>query len=371
MSSSLPRLSYLGIYPPTIARNAVALKGLRAEGITVQEFVTDGKGIKKYLSLIRLVRQHQATTDLWLVGYLSGVLVPLVRLLGRKPIVYNAGHSFYESVVLDRAQVSTRSWTAFKLWLLDWLSFICADLVLVESAAQKRFLSQEFHLDVQKFQVVFTGADHTVFFADPTVPKHTTFSVGFRGGFLPATGVECIIDAMELLKEEPIEFYLYGHGLLLPEIKKRIAQKRLEHVHLDERFLDQDTLRRELLACHVLLGQFSPHPRLERTIQNKTFEALALQMPYITLHTTSNDELLKTGESALFIEKPDPRLLVEAIKRLQAQPEARRALIKGAARTYEEKASSKAIGQMLRQIVCSFLATAARERESLQRQSPR
>lgn len=355
MSSFEPRVSYIGIYPPTIARNAVALKGLRLAGVPVDEYVTEGKSWRKYLSLFQILRAHRTTTDVWLVGYLSGVAVPFTRLFGRKPVIYNAGNSFYESLVLDRARIGRYSFRAAGIWLLDWVSFLCSDLILAESESQKRFLLTSFGIKEKKVRVVLTGADNTAFFSDPGVEKYPTFCVGFRGGFLPATGVECIIDATELLKDEPIDFFLYGRGMLLPEIKERIVKKQLHHVHLDERFLDQDTLRNALLACHVLLGQFSSHPRLERTIQNKTFEALAMHMPFITLQTESNKELLTHGESAVLIEKAEPRLLAEVIKQMRIESETARVVAEGAARTYEEKASPHVIGRKLRQIIRLFL----------------
>lgn len=346
-----PRISYIGIYPPTIARNAVALKGLRLEGADVNVYVTEGKGWKKYRSLIRLLRAHRETTDTWLVGYLSGIIVPFVRLFGRGKIVYNAANSFYESVVLDRVWTPKWSLGAWKIWFLDWLSFVCSDVILAESASQKRFLTKFFHLSEKKIHVVFTGADDADFYPIPRQEKVARFRVGFRGAFLPATGIECILDAAELLKDEQIDFFLYGRGLLGSKIQERIEASRLERVHLEERFLDQETLRTALTSCDVLLGQFSVHPRLQRTIQNKIFEALALHMPLITLRTKSNEEMLIQEESCLFIEKPDARLLAEAIMRMREDVMLRATLRKGAAKVYAEHGSPSAVGRQLCSII--------------------
>ena len=346
-----PRISYVGIHAPSIARNIVALKGLRITGEEVTVLIAEGGTWKKYLSLIRLLRKHRALTDVWLVAYLSGVAVPFVRLFGGGLVIYNAANSFYESVVLDRKRFSRYSPSAVLIWMLDWLTFTCADIVLAESEAQKRFLSKIFFLSKEKIQVVFTGADDAAFFPDQNVKKHTEFSVGFRGGFLPATGIECIIDAAELLKDEPIEFYLYGRGMLLSEIRTRVTKKNLTRVRIVDAFLDQEALRESLLSCHVLLGQFSAHERLERTIQNKTFEALALQMPYLTLRTTSNMELLIHAKSCYFIEKSDAQQLADAIRVLKAHTEMRDQISRGAAQVYEDRGTPRAIGRVLQRII--------------------
>ncbi len=357
MSDAVPRISYIGIYPPTIARNAVALKGLRMAGVPVEVYVAEGGGWRKYLRLIRLLFAHRKTTDVWLVGYLSGVVMPFVWAFGGKPIVYNATNSLYEAVVLDRARIAPHSIRARAIWLLDWLAFACSDLILVESEAQKAFLQACFRIPEEKCAVVFTGADDAVFFREDHIKTQAPFRVGFRGGFLPATGISCIIDAAELLQQEPIEFYLYGRGLLLSEIKERIAAKKLQRVHLDERFLDTATLRTVLSSCDVLLGQFSSHPRLERTIQNKTFEALALGMPYITLSTKSNRELLEHGVSAYLIDQPDASILADAIKKLQADASFRRKIEEGAAELYKKRASPFAIGARYKSCIESWLRT--------------
>ncbi len=345
--SMYPRIAYLGIYPPTIARNAVAVKGLRMAGCAVSEHASTGKRWAKYREIAQYVRIAGPSTDVWLVGYLSGVIVPLVRCISKKPIVYNAGNSTYEAVVEDRASIRSGSWRARLIWLRDWFSFVCAHVVLVESEEQKKYIHTVFFVPLHKLRVILTGADNEVFFPDANIAPGPMARVGFRGAFLPATGAGLIVEAAELLRDEPIDIRLYGRGQLLSSIQEKLKYLALEHVSLETRFLHEAELREVLLSCHVILGQFSAHDRLQRTLQNKVFESLALHRAMITLRTKSNEELLEHGKTVYFIETPSAQELAAAIRFLIQSPDLRAEIEKNLAQLYAERASPRAIGLAL------------------------
>lgn len=330
-------ICYFGIYPPAAPRDKVYLEGMKKRGVRVVTCVDASGGVRK---LWRLAGKHRALRngyDLLWVGYSSALVAPLARLLTRKKIVYNALNSWYETAVTDRAMYRPFSPRAVFVWCVDFLAFHLASLSLVESEAQKEYIARMFRVSRAKLAVVYTGADESIFHPDPAVKKAGTFTAIFRGMFLPATGVEYVLEAAKLLKDEGIDFIIIGWGGIQEHLKKTIEREKLARLRLITTFLPPDELRNLLLSSHVMLGQFGDHERLERTIQHKTFEALALGMPYITRGSKSNRELLTGGENCIFVPPADPSSIAEAILRLKNNPALREKLARGAGKIYKEK----------------------------------
>ncbi len=323
-------ICFFGIYRPTAPRDKIYLDGLKKHGVMAVECVDNSPGFLKFFRLAKKLRALQGRYDILWVGYLSTMVVPLLRFLSRKKIVFNALDSWYDRSVRDREMHSRFSPKAVAIWIFDFLAFHLANVVLVESESQKNFLAKSFFVRISKFNVIFTGADPDIFYPDPRVVKRERFTVVFRGMFLPATGVEFVLEAAQFLKNEPIDFIIIGWGPLLEKVKNMISENGLTNVTLMTEFLEPKVLRELLLSCHVMLGQFGNHPRLGRTIQHKTFEALALGMPYITRDSVSNREILTDGENCLFVPPADSKAVAAKIILLRKDVSLRTALSKNA-----------------------------------------
>lgn len=357
VSMAIPRVCYFGIYPPVFARNQVYLRGLEQNGAKVIACFDESPSFMKYLRLMQKHRAVQKKYDVLMVGYLSGVAVPLARLVSRRPVVYNALSTLYETAVHDRSFASPRSFKAIKAWLIDWLALKLSDLVLVESEAQKKYIGKKFHVCDKKLVRVWTGADDSVFFPDASVAKRKHFTAVFRGGFLPATGVETVIEAARQLKDSGVNFLVIGRGMLAAKIKAMLSKYGLGNVELVTDYLPADELRQRMLSCHVCLGQFSAHERLDRTLQNKTFEALGLGLPYITRASESSRELLTDRESCLFVPPEDPESLAAAILELKNSPDKRQHLAESGYALYQRELSSQMIGRRLLNLMAPLLSS--------------
>jgi glycosyltransferase involved in cell wall biosynthesis len=336
---------YFGIYRPTAPRDKNLLEGLRKSGINIQECVSSKSGIGKFLDLVVQYRKHARWHDVLLVGYLSALAVPLARLLTRKKIVFNAGYSTYEAYILDRELSPPGSLRARLIWFLDWISFRFSDLVLVESLSQKKYLEREFGVPASKMMVTFTAADTEIFFPDSTVEKSKTPLVVFRGFFVPATGVEYVLEVAKKLKEAGVAFRMIGRGPLESVVRSTIAREGLDNIELITCYLEPGELRRLMLEGWVLLGQFGDHPRMLHTIQHKTFEALALGMPYVTMDSVSNREILLDGDNARLVDPTKTEECVNAVLNLIGEKELRENLSFGAQKTYEETCTPEKIAK--------------------------
>ncbi len=339
------KICYFGIYNPTAPRDKIYFDGLKKQGIEILECVDSSSGLSKYFRLWKKHKNLKGEYDILWVGYLSALLVPLAYAISSKKIIFNALASSYETYVLDRAVYSKFSPRAWLFWVLDFFAFHLADISLIESEEQKKFISRFFFISSKKLKVVFTGADEEVFHPDPSTKNREEFTAVFRGMFLPATGAEYVIEAARILEKEDVKFLVIGWGQELPKIENLIEKYKLTNVELVTYFLPADELRRRILECHVMLGQFGANKRMDRTIQHKTFEALALGMPYITRDSLSNREILEDGGNCLFVPPESPEKIAEKIIFLKGNPEVRQRIGKGGRETFEKKVSEEVLSK--------------------------
>ncbi len=340
------------MYNPTAPRDRVYLEGLKKLGYTVIECVDNSRGIKKFF---QLAKKHQALKgqyDILWVGYLSTMLLPLAWFLSKKKIVFNALDSWYDRSVLDREIYPQSSVKAWIIKIADIFAFYFSDVILVESEQQKLFIAQNFFVSPSKLEVVFTGVDEAVFYPDPTVKKNPQFTVVFRGMFLPATGVLVVIEAARVLKSARVKFVIIGWGEpIQTSVKNLMVEYDLSNVTLITHFLSTEELRKTMLAAEVMLGQFSNHERLDRTIQNKNFEALALGLPFITRDSKSNRELLTDRVNALFVPAENPEALAEKIMELQKNSVLRAQISLGAQELYKTRCASAVLTEQVKNIL--------------------
>lgn len=294
---------YLGMYASVFSRNKIYINGLRAHGVEVIECRDDSPGLRKYWRLWRKHRALRASYDVLVIGYLEHMLVPFAKLISSRPIVADMLGS-----LADAEQHSHRpsSWRILKDTIIDWLAVTFADVVLLESKAQKAYFVAQFG-NREKFKVLYTGVDESVLFCPPGV-HHEKNMVLFRGRITPEAGIFHILKAAELLRtRKDIQFRIIGtHYRLAEPVKEMIHELNLTNVEFINEYLPDDVLREKMCEAQVMLGQFESNPRLDRTIPHKAFEAMYMGLPFITAQSPAAAELLTDGESCLFVRRADP-----------------------------------------------------------------
>lgn len=348
------RICYLGIYEHTSApRDKVYLDGLKQLGVDIVSCVDSSPSFWKFINIFKKHQNIRDHYDIMWIGYLSAITVPLAKLISEKKIVFNALNSMYESIILDQKRHSPYSIKAIAIWLADFLAFQLSDIILVESEQQKDFISKMFRVRKSKLAVIFTGVNGSQFYPDPNVKKLNKFTAVFRGWFVNATGAEHVLDAAKILKDrgEDVEFVMIGRGQRQNEIQATILDKGLSNVRLIMEYLPSDELREIMLSAHIMLGQFSPHPRMDRTIQYKTFEAAALGMPYITRDSLSNRELLTDRHNCLFVEAGNAEDIADKILELRDNQDLRVKIAEKIRELYESSLTPTILGQQVIEII--------------------
>ena len=294
-------------------RDIVYLDGLKENGVEIIECKDHSPSWRKFLTLYKKHKLIKNDYDILMVGYTAHILVPFARLISRKKIVFNALSSLYEGIVVSRQQSSPLSFRGIYCWLVDFFAFHLAHLSLLESQNQVSYVAKKFFVPRRKLLKSWTGVSNQDFFYDPALPKLKDFTILFRGGFLPESGIQYAVEASKILQKENIKFRIIGTGLMSHQVEKMLNSFDSKNMEWIKDRLPDTELRKKMQECHLSLGQLSNHPRLNRTIPHKAFESAAMKIPYLTARNKAVLELFKDNETCFGCNPADAQDLADKI----------------------------------------------------------
>lgn len=350
------KLCYFGDYQPDYIRDNVIMTGLRKNGAVVIECNSRGVGASKYLALLKKFFRQRQDFDLLIVGSgdFSRLMVVWARILllfGKKPLIWDAHYSLYDTRVNDRQLVGRFSLKAAGYWLLDWLACQLSDAVLLDTDQHIEYFSQTFKVKKQKFVRVLVGANEELFYPgsghEKTVTGPDKFIIEFHGKFIPLQGIEYIIGAAKILAaEREIVFKLIGTGQTYNKIRSLVTEQSLENVEFINK-VPYDEIKEYLAEADVCLGIFGASSKALRVIPNKLYEALAMAKPVITARTPGTQELLRDQENVLFCRPADAADLAEKIIFLKNNEVLRKKIASGGYQLFQSRLTTTAIGGQL------------------------
>jgi glycosyltransferase involved in cell wall biosynthesis len=306
------RIIYFG-FSRSNSIDSVYIKGMREQGVTVDDFFYPDAGWRRYVALARAFFDNRKDADIAMVGYASPQAVIWLWLLGAHHIIYNALCSEYERKIVSRGLARTTSVKAFYYWLLDYLACFCSKLVMLETQHQIDYFIKIFHLKPGKLFLAWTGVDDRKFSYRGGMAKFETFTVLFRGRLLPEAGGTYLVRAAKELENQPIDILMLAAGQELTAVKTLIGELKPKRLKLVTEFLPDDELLTTMERCHLSLGQLGNHDRLQRTIPHKAYESIALKLPYLTARNPAVMELMKENETCLAFNPADSHDLAQKI----------------------------------------------------------
>ena len=346
---------YFGSYSLANARNAILMKGLRENGVTILECNDRSRSyITKYLKLLFKYLKFIGKFDVMIVGFSGQEMMPLARILTRKPIIFDVFTSHYMGYILDRKYFSSQSLRAKYYHFIDRWSCSLADIVILDTQAHINYFLKEFNFLAYKFRKILLGANTDLFQRQdgPMLSKDgAQFNVVFWGNFIPLQGVEYIIRAAKILEQHSVKFYLVGGGgQTMPENKKLVHNLGLNNVEFTGK-LSQEDLNRKIVDADVCLGAFGGGIKTDVTIQNKIFEALAMGKVIITSRTTAIEEILTDGENCILCASANPQSLADKILMLAHDKELKDRIAVNGYEFFKKNLDEKILGSELKKII--------------------
>ena len=346
------RILYTCGREPEYPRNAVLQACLRASFPVIAATDRSSNLPLRYMRVAAKLLRAPAEYDLACVGFLGQPLVPLVRRITRRPILFDAFLSVYDTLCYDRRRFAPRSLAGRLAYWLDRASCTQADLVMLDTQAHARYFNKTFGVPMEKLTHLFVGCDENVFFPRPDAQPGYVL---FYGSFLPLHGLEVIIRAAKLLAaDERIRFRVIGNGLEYPRIRRLADQLQLSNMEFLPPVPLSDLPDQIAGAALCLGGHFSGSDKAQRVIAGKTFQCLAMGKPTIVGDNIANRELLTPGNDAWFCRPGDAEALAQAILALMNTPDLGVHLGKNARATFLARASIAALSRQVRQMVESL-----------------
>ncbi len=351
------RVLYFGSYDPNYSRNNILISGLRQNGVEVLECHDRSPGLKKFINLYKKHRELKNKYDAMVIGFAGHQIVPFAKLITRKPVIFDAFLSVYDSNIFDRKLASRYSFKALYYWLLDWLSIKLADVVLFDTYQHINYAVSEFGVRKNKFKRIFIGAQDDIFYPrkDPR-QKNDKFVVFFHGSFIPLQGIEYIIKAAKILENQnDIEFIIFGGGQVKEEMVRRARDLNIQNIT----FMPHTPIKgvaEEVGSADVCLGIFGNTTKTQRVIPNKVYECLAAKKPIITADTPAIRELF-TEEDLMLVKAADEKSLADTVMRLKENTDLAEKLAESGYKKVKEHAVPLILGKELKDIVGDMLST--------------
>ena len=354
------RICFFGGYDRDHPRNRVILSGLQRCGAQVH-LCHSCHPLKpvRALSLIGQYWRMRNQIDLILVGSSGHAYVPLAWVLSRlsrKPLVFDAFVSVFESWQEDSRKAQPAGLKGHYAFWLDRVSAFLADVVLFDTEEHAAYFRQTFGLSETRVKSLPVGAESELF-APGKRSRPDSFRVFFAGSFLPLHGVEVILQAAELLDAESgIVLEIVGDG----EEQERVQCSGRRSNMVFRQRVPYPEYARILSQADVALGIFGTTAKAARVIPCKVYDALAAGVPLVTSDTPAVRRVLRHGQNALLVPPGDARALADAVLRLKWEPALGERLTREGLRTFNSLGKPEIVGKKLL-LVCAGLSQAGRE----------
>lgn len=331
-------------YYPNYIRQRVILEGLEENNIQVLNCIETGKNPLRYLKLFFRFLKLEKKADLIIVGFRGHEILPFIRLLTKKPIIFDAFISIYETLCFDMKKIKYNSVTGSFIYWCEKKILSLPQLILLDTNEQIKYFVKTFHIDSKKFHRVFVGVDNSFYPRKKMNSKK--FIVLWYGNYIPLQGAEVIVKAANYLKDEKnIHFKLIGNGQTFDKTKKIAENYKLKNIEFANRVGYFD-LPQEIANCDVFLGgHFGRSHKSKSVISGKTFQALAMKVPLIIGENPANKELFSNKKNCLMVKHGDCKKLGEAIILLKTGSKLKNRIRLSAYDLFLNNCKSKVIGK--------------------------
>jgi len=289
------------------------------------------------------------------VGFYGYPLLPIVKLLTRKPIIFDAFLSTYDTLCFDRKWFGPNSIGGQLAYLLDKLALGLADRILVDTYAHADYFAGLYKLPREKLSVMYLGYDDTVFNPGQISLSEIDsreFLVFYYGSFLPLQGIEYIVRSAKLLEhEEEVRFEIVGRGSTYEEIHRLADSLYLTNIDFID-WIPYHQLPLAISRASVCLGgHFSSVGKAKRVIAGKTYQFLAMAKPTIVGDNLANRELFSHKENVYMCRMADEKAIAEAILALKNDRHLQQKIATGGFQLMRDRFSIETLSQSMMSII--------------------
>ena len=304
--------------------------------VMVHRFRMYGEGKNPVLRALRyllceIVQLHYMLWKKYDVAFIDstppiqGLKLPIVRLLRKKPVVYNAQDLFPET--LSGTGLAKQGGLLWKIGI--WVSnvtFSNSDKIIAISNEIKRSMVAR-GVPAEKIEVVYNWVDEKA--VQPVAKEDNPlfeefgldcnkFTIVYAGNLGNAQNIGIVLDGAKELPE--VQFAVFGSGGLEKEVRKRISDEGLTNVHLNplqpvERVKYVYSLGDAcIVSCKKGLGGSA--------MPSKSWSIMSCGRPVVASFDEEElKEIIEKNDCGVFSHAGNVKKFVAAIKQLAADRE--------------------------------------------------
>jgi glycosyltransferase involved in cell wall biosynthesis len=203
--------------------------------------------------------------------------------------------------------------------------------------------AKKFKVKEEKFSRIFLAVDDTAIYPRQVEKAADKFLVHFHGEYAPFHGVNTILRAAHMLRDEDVHFQIIGKGITYERDMKLAQELDLKNITFID-FVPYDTLADYMARADVCLGIFGDNERMLRVLTNKVIESIGMAKPLITGRNEPVQELLKHDESVYLVERANPQALADAILELKNDKDRRDTIAQGGYKVFQQHCTLDKLG---------------------------
>lgn len=344
---------------PSYPRNAILLHILKKNYTVIECTSTIGSTdalsylLRNVVVIIKFFLYiHKA--DAIFVGFFGQHIVLFINWFTRKPILFDAFISLYDTLCFDRKQVKSNSVLGKVFFWVDKKSCQIAKKVFLDTKTHRDYFIKTFQLPEQKVEYIYNGADESLFYPQGNPSGIQPFNVFYYGTGLPLQGIDIIFKAAKLL-ESNADIHITIVGNVQEKYGELIKSLNLQRTTIID-WVPYQELPAEIAKAHVCLGgHFSEIAKAKRVIAGKTFQFVAMKKPVILGDNQANKEIFTDKVDAFMCTMGDEHALADSILSVMRNyREATKVAEKGYQR-FQELLSSSSIEKKVTSIINNTL----------------
>lgn len=293
MADQKLKLLFIGKTNFTYNRDLILLNGLKAR----KDVIVDTLQIKKRNGSTYIeIKKRSKEVDFVVVPSFRHKDVAYVKSASKAPVVFDPLISKYMTRVLDY-QVK---WKGPHKYIVDWLSFYWPDFLIWDTQAHQNYLRKKYRLS-KKMAPIYIGVDTSLFYPIDRQPNNKTI-VGFYGSFNPLQGIDKIIRAAHLLREDTsIEFKIIGSGSTYSQVRKIAQELKVNNVEFVDN-VPYEKLNEAINEFDICLGVFGDSYKTDVVIPNKIYQYAAAKKCIITKNTEGVKEIFENDKNICLVD---------------------------------------------------------------------
>ena len=344
---------------PAYARNSILAKAFESHDVDLIYCTSSyGKYPTRFAHVfLKFLANVKNDFDAVFIGFLGHPFVPIISKIVKKPILFDAFISIFDTLCFDRKIFSPDSIMGRLSFYLDKKSCHASSMVLLDTYSHINFFSDTFSINKDKFRRIFVGADDTIFYQRKHKPHDDFFHVLYYGEFNPLHGIEYIIKAAAILQNEnEIKFTIVGKGREHARMMDMAKNLGINNIHFID-WVPYTSLPNMIARSDLCLGgHFGDSLKSKRVIAGKTYQMMAMKKALILGRNDANKELFSNNNNALMVEHSNAKELADAILRLKNDDNLRNKIASNAYCIFYNQCSITKIGKQLKSILNELIS---------------